>query len=163
MTPEQKQARTEPYEVLSDVAAGLLGIEGSGQHMQPMAHHAEPETDTLRFIASDDSDLVAAIGSGATAQFAVTSKTRELWTAMSGPISRSDDAARLDEIWSGVPAAWFDQGREDPKVCLLRMSLKSTSIWTSTNSMILFGLGIARSNLAEEHKPNLGTHTVIDF
>lgn len=163
MTPEEKDARAEMYDTLSDLTAGLLGVEGSGQHMQPMAHHAEPETDTLWFVTSRNSDLVSAIGPDARAQFTISAARRNFWAATSGPISISDDAAKLDELWSSVSAAWFDEGRDDPDVCLLKMSLASASIWSTTGNPFLFGLEIARSNLTGDHKPDIGTHVVIDF
>jgi len=157
------ESRETLFSMLDDVRAGMLGIAGSGQHFQPMTHYADPESAELWFITSKQTDLVRAVGMGNTAHFTVTGTDQRAWSCMSGPITQSDNTAKLDEIWSAVAAAWFDKGRDDPDICLLHMPLREAALWTSTGNPLVFGLEIARANMSEEHKPDIGDHTIIDF
>lgn len=151
------------FDQLSGVRAGLLGIEGSGQHMQPMAHHVDRDAGMIHFITSSKTDLVAAIANSPMAHFTVTGKKHDFWVSLKGPISVSKDQAKLDEIWSSISAAWFDEGREDPEVTLLSLSLHEAALWAATGNPVVFGLEIARANLDEEHKPEIGEHIVVNF
>jgi general stress protein 26 len=159
----QAEARDTLFDTMSDVRAGMLGVQGSDQHMQPMTHHLDRDTGEVWFITSRASDLVRALGSGATAHFTITGQDHRTWACMSGPLVKSDDAAKLDEIWSVVAAAWFDKGREDPDICLLQLTLSSAALWTATGNPLVFGLEVARANMTEDKKPDLGSHVIIDF
>ncbi|WP_226783132.1 pyridoxamine 5'-phosphate oxidase family protein [Oceaniglobus trochenteri] len=159
----QTDARKALFDTLNDVQAGMLGVEGSGQHMQPMTHHFDSDTATLWFITSLKTDLVRATGMGATAHFTVTGSDQRTWACMSGPLSQSEDASKLDEIWSVVAASWFDKGRDDPDICLLQMPLHEAALWTSTGNPLVFGLEVARANMSEDKKPDVGEHVVINF
>ena len=52
---------------------GMLGVEGSGQHMQPMSHHLDRENQSIWFISSADTDLVQSNLSPRNTQFCLIS------------------------------------------------------------------------------------------
>ena len=52
---------------------GMLGMEGSGQHMQPMSHHLDRENQSIWFISSADTDLVQSNLSPRNTQFCLIS------------------------------------------------------------------------------------------
>jgi len=159
----QMQARETLFDLLDELRAGMLGIAGSSQHMQPMTHHIDRNTAELWFITSKQTDLVRSVGVGNTAHFTVTGPDHRTWASLSGPITQSNDTAKLDEMWSTVAAAWFDEGRNDPDICLLHMPLHEAALWTSTGNPLVFGLEIARANLSQDHKPDVGEHVIIAF
>lgn len=151
------------YDEMDGVKAGMLGIEGSGQHMQPMAHYTDRDAGVLWFITASDTDLVRALNGPQKAHFCVVGKGQDFYACLSGPLSVSHDEAKLDELWNAVAAAWFEGGRENAKVTLLRMDLAEASVWSTTSSTIAFALEIARSNMNDAHTPDVGEHKIIDF
>ena len=151
------------FEVLDEQRVGMLGVSGSGQHMQPMTHFADPDACALWFVTSRDTDLVRAVGQGAQAHHCVMKSDGTLYACLAGTLEQSSDSAKLDELWSAVTAAWFEEGREDPDVVLLRFSLRDAGVWTATDSGIVFGLEIARANMSAERQPDVGEHTVVRF
>src|ERR1700748_1171392 len=50
--------------------------------------------------------------------------------SIAGTASVSKDQAVIDELWNKYAAAWFEQGREDPSVALLRVEADSAEFWT---------------------------------
>ncbi|PTX54342.1 general stress protein 26 [Litoreibacter ponti] len=154
---------TQLFDRLDDLRAGMLGIEGSGQHMQPMSHYVDREGQTLYFITSAQTDLFKAIGNaGNTAHFTVQSTSQDYYACMSGPITQSMDEAKLDEIWSAMAAAWFEEGRQDPDVVLLQMPLREAAVWASSKNPFVFGLEILKGNRDGE-TADVGEHQVINF
>ena len=158
----ETDARGQLFDQLDDVRAGMLGVEGSGQHMQPMTHYFDRDTGELWFITSRDTDLVRGIGQGNTAHFCVQSTSQDFYACLSGPIRQSQDEAKLDEIWSAVAAAFFEGGREDRDVCLLHMPLREAAIWSSSGNPFAFGIEVLRANMTDG-TAKTGTHKVINF
>ncbi len=154
-------ARSTLFEQLDESRVGMLGVVDSDQHMQPMTHYTDPDTGQLWFITSTDTDLVRAVGLGARAHHCVMSPDGGFYACLSGTLEQSEDREKLDEIWSAVASAWFDEGREDPEVTLLRFALQEAAVWASTDSSVVFGLEVARANLETDHKPDVGEHMII--
>jgi general stress protein 26 len=142
---------------------GMLGIEGSGQHMQPMSHHMDRANQAIWFISSADTDLVKAILPPRTTQFCLVSPDGAFQACISGKLSVSDDEAKLDELWSFASAAWFEDGRRDPKVRLLRLAMEQASVWVSTSSSLTFGIEMLKSAILKDRQPELGDHFMLAF
>ncbi|SLN53416.1 General stress protein 26 [Aquimixticola soesokkakensis] len=153
----------ELFEQMDDTRAGMLGVMGSGQHMQPMTHFVDRGARKVYFITSKDTDLVKAVGEGDVAHYCVTSTKQDFYACLKGSLRISKDAAKLDELWSSVVAAWFDGGKQDPDVCLLELDLIDAALWASTRNPLVFGLEIARANRDETHTPDVGEHLVVKF
>lgn len=141
---------------------GMLGIAGQ-QHMQPMSHHADSETNTIWFISSADTELVQAIGDGSESQFCLVSPDGTFQACISGLLSVADDEARLNNLWSFASAAWFDGGRRDPKVRLLRLAMVHASVWISTSSSLTFGIEMLKAAILKDRQPELGSHFTLSF
>ena len=162
---DRKLARTDPkallWKELGAVRAGMLGVVGSGQHMQPMAHHVDEAGGRIWFLTSRGTDLFRAVGPGSTAHFCVILKDQDVHACLSGPLTAEMDPARLDAMWTPFNAAWFE-GRDDPDLAMLALTLKSAAIWASTDSTARFAYEIARANLTDE-APDVGVHNVVEF
>ena len=75
----------------------------------------------------------------------------------------SDDG-KLDELWSVAAAAWFEKGREDPHIRLVRFMPDQAAIWASETSRVLVGLKMLRAGMTKgTSKPDVGVHRVIAF
>lgn len=150
------------WDVLGDVHAGMLGVESSGQHMQPMAPFIEKETNSIWFFTRTDSDLINAARTGNRAHFCVISKDHDYHACLAGAIDEVKSREHIDKYWSAPVAAWFEGGKEDPSLTMLQLKLDNVAIWASTNSTLKFGWEIAKANLTGK-EPDLGYHTQISL
>lgn len=146
------------WDVLEHTHAGMLGVEESGQHMQPMAPFVEKETNSIWFYTRSDSDLVSAVRAGDRAHFCVISKDQDYHACLAGTIDEVKSREHIDKYWSAPVAAWFEGGKDDPSLTMLQLKLDDVSIWASTNSSLRFGWEIAKANLTGK-EPDLGYHT----
>ncbi len=151
------------FDFMDNLRTGMLGVVNSDQHMQPMTHFLDRENAEVWFITSKNTDLVRAVGLGARADYCLSSPEADFYACLSGTLEQSANREKLDEIWSAVTSAWFDEGREDPDVCLLKFTLLDAGVWATTDSSVVFGLEIARANIQSSHQPDLGEHTVVRF
>lgn len=127
------RARNEPdaalWDELSKVEAGMLGITGSGQHMQPMAHHVDAEGSCLWFLTTRDTDLAQALKPDSTAHFVIISQPQDFYACMSGSIAERENKAVLDALWETSAADHFVDGKDDPALMLMSLELDSAALW----------------------------------
>jgi general stress protein 26 len=125
-----------------------------------MTHFLDEDAGVIRFVTSRKADLAAEVGQGAMGHYCLM--TDEFYAWMSGTISPSEDATKLDELWNPVVAAWFT-GRDDPDILLLSMPMREAELWSTTDSSLHFGIEIVRANLDPDREPHVGTHDKIRF
>lgn len=159
----QNNPRAALFDAMDAARAGMLGLTAPGHGLQPMTHFPDRGTGQIWFVTSDRTELAQAVGSGVAAQYCVISKGHDLHAAIRGMLFIAHDGAKLDEIWSPVAAAWFDGGRDDPHIALLRFDPEVAHVWASTTNPLKFGLEILRANMADHHEPDLGDYAEITF
>ena len=160
-------ARDDPeallWKELEQVHAGMLGIEGSGQHLQPMAHQVDKARRRLWFFTKRDTDLVEALKPGARAHFAIISKAHDFHACMTGPMREEADRSALDANWNAHVAAWFEGGKDDPLLTMLALDLEHARIWASTKSTLAYAWEIAKANARPQATPNVGVRADVSF
>lgn len=160
-TPEEVEDRL--WKEIEKVRYGMLGLVGEGtrQHFQPMTAFCEPANGQIWFFTRKDSDLARAIGDGGkSAMFTVTAKDQEFQACISGTLTVEYDRERIDEYWNSVVAAWFEGGKDDPSLTLIRYDLDDAAVWLSEAGPLRFFLEILKAN-ATGKKPNVGEHAEI--
>ena len=146
---------------LEDVRAGMLGCAPEWR-LVPMSHYADPEEGALWFITAAGTDLAESVAAAPQkAVHAVSSQGGKLYARIEGQLSLSDDREKLDEIWNAVASSWFEEGKRDDDVRLLRLSLDLAEVWT-TDGALSFLYEIAKSKVTGA-KPDMGDHFTVDF
>ncbi|WP_405404875.1 pyridoxamine 5'-phosphate oxidase family protein [Paracoccus sp. Ld10] len=146
---------------LDDINSGMLGITQDAR-LVPMSHYTDRKIGVLWFITAKETDLAHSVASGPQASMHVVSDGGQgLYARIHGQLSLSDNRAKLDEIWNAVASSWFEDGKQDPDVQLLRFDLSEAEVWATGGSMS-FLYQIAKSKLTGE-KPDMGDHYTLTF
>lgn len=148
------------WEMTDDIRAGMLGVDGSGQHMQPMHPNCEHEGRNIWFFVKKDSDLAQTIGSGAHGHFCVIGRNHDYHACVSGRLTLEHNAAMIDRFWNSVTAAWFN-GKDDPKLTLVKMALEDGVAWGSVGT-VKFGWEVLKANMSEKD-PDVGARKHFSF
>lgn len=111
----------------------MVGRAGERAHHIPMNAQLDKDADSaFWFFTSTDNRLAG--GGPAMAQFA--SKGHDLFACISGTLVRENDRAVLDKLWSNGVAAWYEGGKDDPKLALLRFDAEHAEIWLNEQSLL---------------------------
>jgi general stress protein 26 len=151
------------FDQLDDVRTGMLGIDGSDQHMQPMTHFADRDAGRIRFITARDTDLAKSLGTAKPAHFTFVSNSQDFHACVDGTLKIVDDREKIKDLWSPMIGAWFTGGPEDPEAILLEFDLTEAAMWASTSNPFRFGYEIAKANMDESNTPDMGAHVVHTF
>ena len=121
------------WKALADSPYVMIGATGEREHHIPMNAQLDKDADSaFWFFTSTDNRLSA--GGPAMAQFA--SKGHDLFACISGTLIHESDRAVLDKLWSNGVAAWYEGGKDDPKLALLRFDAEHAEIWLNEQSLL---------------------------
>jgi len=146
------EAEKEFWDHLKKSNTGMLGLDQPGYHAQPMTAYREEETGTIWFFTRDDTDLAkdAALGGGQSAMFHYGSKDQRVWACIHGALSvHGQERAIIDRHWNPVLAAWYPEGKDDPKLTILRFDADHGRVWVSDGGLLNFAFEIAKANITK--------------
>lgn len=110
----------------------MLGIDGErGAATQPMTAQFEGEQAPFWFFTAKDHDLVRALDQGDRAIAAYSSKGHDLFASLRGRLSVETDTGMIDRLWNPVVSQWYEGGKTDPKLVLLRLDVDDAKLWKS--------------------------------
>jgi general stress protein 26 len=149
-----KDLKAAPFVML-----GLLDARDG--HTQPMTAQFEGESGPLYFFAAKDNGLISAMSGGSSRAIATyTAKGHDLFASIHGTLSVDTDQATIDRLWNPQAEAWFEGGRDDPKLTLLKLDTEKAELWKSGNSI---GAAITRlfgHDPKEDYKDNIAEVTL---
>ena len=96
------------------------------------------------FIGDKTSDVVKDIQSNPKVGLSYASQDDKDYVSISGNAELSTDKAKLDELWSPVYNAFFEHGKEDETVQLIKIVPHGAECWLSGSSTInMFKMAVA--------------------
>ena len=136
--PSDKELEAKFWKALKSDMTVMLGLTGATSgHAQPMtAQLRDPgEGGPIWFFTAADVDLVKEMGDGAAAMLHFASKGHDLFASVEGRLVPETDRALVDELWNPFAAAWYEGGKDDPKLRLIRFDPGAAQIWLNENSL----------------------------
>ena len=112
----------------------MLGVEGTRDGAtQPMTVNFEDqdrESGVLWIFTAKDHDLTRAMGQSNRAIASYVAKGHDLFASLRGALRIDNDPATIDRLWSPIVAEWYE-GKDDPKMALVRFDVDNAKIWKS--------------------------------
>ena len=128
--PTPHQFETRFWKALESDATVMLGIDGvANAHMQPMLARLDGHHGPIWFFTSKNSALLDELDPDARATAAFISKAHDIFAILRGRLSIDTNRTRLDKLWNRSVAVWFERGKDDPKLRLLRLDADKAEIW----------------------------------
>ena len=115
----------------------MLGLDGvEDGHARPRTALTEGESGPLWFFTSVDNAMVQQLPQGSRAVAAFVAKDHDLFASIKGTLHRDDNRAVIERLWNPFVAAWYEGGKDDPKLALLRLDAEDAEIWLNGSSML---------------------------
>lgn len=134
--PSQAEIEAKFWKALKSDMTVMLGLTGREDgHAQPMTAQLDGERGPIWFFSAKDVDLVEAMGTGAPAMLHFASKGHDLFASVEGRLVPDNNRETIDRLWNPFAAAWYEHGKDDPKLQLIRLDPSHAQIWLNENSM----------------------------
>jgi len=141
--PTEAEIKEKFWKALKSDMTMMLGLDGvEDGHARPMTAQIDEEANgkdrgPLYFFTSKDNGIVQKLGAGNDRTIATfASKGHDLFATVHGSLSIHNDRATIDRLWNRFVAAWYEGGKDDPKLTLLKLDTDSAEIWIDASSMI---------------------------
>ncbi len=124
----------------------MLGLDGvEDGHSRPMTAQVEGEAGPIWFFTGKDNALVAHLADGHRAIAAFSAKGHDLFASIKGNLHVDTNREVVDRLWNPFIAAWFEGGKDDPNLALLRLDAEQAEIWLNESNLLagvklLFGV-----------------------
>jgi general stress protein 26 len=122
------------WDALNDSPFVMLGLDRARDGaMQPMtARFEESDRDrgAIWFFTATDHDLTRALGQDNQAIASYASKGHSVFASLRGKLFLDNDRHAIDRLWNAIVAEWYE-GKDDPKLALLRFEIDDAKIWLS--------------------------------
>lgn len=141
------------WKSLSDDRFLMVSLTGDGEHSIPMTAQTDKDAyGQFWFFTTKDNRL--ANGGPAMAHF--ISDDDNVFASMKGRLVTETSKERLDKQWSKPVEAWYEGGKDDPNLLMLRFELDSVEVWEQDMGLkgrfkLLTG-GTIKPGEAGEHK-----------
>lgn len=134
---DHRELEEKFWDALEKDRTVMLGLDGQEDgHARPMTALSEDRRSPIWFFTAADNVLVQQLGEGsgrAIAGFA--SKDHDLFASIRGSLRVDTDRAVVDRLWNRFVAAWYE-GKDDPKLRLLRLDAEDAEVWKDASSMV---------------------------
>lgn len=137
--PTDEEIRARFWTSLRSDMTVMLGLEGVGaEPARPMTAQMAGEGDygPIWFFTARSTQLAGALAGGSAAFFTFVSKGHEVFATVHGRLTPDTDPAMVERLWSPFVAAWYEGGKDDPDLLLLRFDPASAEIWLNGNSLL---------------------------
>ena len=133
-TPEKLEQKF--WKALKSDRTLMLGVDGvEDGHSRPMTAQVEGERGPIWFFTGKPNAVVDHLSQNRRAIAAFSAKDHSLFASISGNLAIDNDRAVIDRLWNPFIAAWFD-GKDDPKLVLLRFDAEQAEVWLNENSLL---------------------------
>ena len=88
------------------------------------------------FFTGRDNALVQHLADGHRAIAAFSSKGHDLFASIKGDLHIDTRRAVVDRLWNPFIAAWFEGGKDDPDLVLLRLDAERAEIWLNESNLL---------------------------
>jgi general stress protein 26 len=131
---DDREIEEKFWKALKDSPFVMLGIEGAREGAtQPMSANFEDEDrerGCLWFFTANDHDFTRALGQSNQGLAAFSAKDHGLFASLRGTLVIDNDRATIERLWNPFVAEWYE-GKDDPKLALVRFDLDDAKIWLS--------------------------------
>jgi general stress protein 26 len=160
---DQAEVQTRLWREIEKHQIGMLGVVG-GQphHFQPMTAFLDKDSGELWFFTYKDTDLAEAAAAGDAQAMFVFTREREIYACVGGALRIAHDRERMDRYWNAAVAAWYPEGKDDPKLTMLCLDARDAEVWLTETGPIRYAMAVAKANTTHT-TPVVGSHTSLNL
>ena len=163
------QTRTDDLEKLRELVKDidfcmLTTVDKQGDmRSRPMSANGDidPNGD-LWFFTSASSHKVSEVSQSPKVNVSFADPENQHYVSITGTAQLVRDRKKIDELWKPEFKMWFPEGKDDPEVALLRISLEKAEYWDSPSSTIGYALSFV-SSLVTGKEADFGENKKLEF
>jgi len=115
---------------------------------RPMSTQKVCDQGNFWFLSDRDSDKNHAINLEPEVQLFFSNTGDSEYLTVFGQASILEDKKKIDELWTPIAKAWFTEGKDDPRISVIKVTPKDAFYWDTKSGKMISMIKIAASALA---------------
>jgi general stress protein 26 len=152
-------------EMIKDIDFCMLTTmdEQGDPHSRPMSSNGDidPNGD-LWFFTAASSHKVSEVEASPKVNVSFADPENQRYVSVTGVAHLVRDRKKIDELWRPEFKMWFPEGKDDPEIALLKVSLEKGEYWDSPSSAIGYALSFV-SSLVTGKQPEFAENRKVDL
>jgi general stress protein 26 len=155
MTTQQSTTQLKSHELdtlrdkIKDIQVAMMTtqVPGGNFHTRPMAALEMDPDGTLWFFTYQDSNKVQEIEQNNHIALGFSAPGPETYVSLSARAEISQDKAKIDQLWGDFLKTWFPEGKDDPRLCLIKVNAHAGEYWDRPGGKMLLLFEVAKGYL----------------
>ncbi|WP_210464777.1 pyridoxamine 5'-phosphate oxidase family protein [Rufibacter roseolus] len=137
---------------IKDIDTAMLStVEPDGTiRSRPMRHMQVAEDGVIWFFNSHHSAKTHEIRNDSHVNLSYSKPGDQLYVSVSGRAQVLRDQQKIDELWNPAMKAWFPEGKDDPNIGLLKVTIDQAEFWDSPSSAVVHLYGMVKAAITGE-------------
>lgn len=148
---ETENPREKLYGMIDKVKIAMLTTieKDGGLHTRPMNNQESDEAGNLWFFLDKTSDLAKTVEANSHVSLGYSDPSGDNYVSVAGTASLVHDRSTIDDKWSEDVAAWFEGGKENPNIALLKVDPSEGEFWDTSSSAFATAVGYVKAKLGK--------------
>jgi general stress protein 26 len=153
------EAITKIWNLIRDVKIAMLTtVTPAGDlRSRPMATQEAEFDGNLWFLTSQQSGKVDEIEEGSRVSLTYVNNDAHAFVALAGRAKLSKDRERARELWTPMHAIWFPQGKDDPNIMVIKVTVEEAEYWESPGNALVRSYHLLKA-MVKHDRSEVGEH-----
>jgi general stress protein 26 len=134
---------------LKDIKIAMLTTinEAGRSHSRPMYTFEMKDDGIIWMFISKESQTLKEIETNHQVLLNYSNPQHSLYVTVNGEAEISEDHAKIEEFWSDRFKAWFPYGKEDPNLCLLKITPQEAEYWDTPDLLLTQVINLVKNTV----------------
>lgn len=148
-----RQAIEKLRELIKGIDIAMLTTvdEDGTLRSRPMGTQEAEFDGDLWFITSVEGGKVPEINKERQVNVSYADTGNHRYVSVSGRANVINDKAKVEEFWQPIYKAYFPEGKDDPKLRVIKVTVEKAEYWESPGGIIPTVIAFARAMLGDEN------------
>jgi general stress protein 26 len=145
---KSQEAIEKLQEMVNKIDIGMLCSQVPGSkviHAVPMSRQEVDEEGNIWYLISADSETYRNLEISPYVNVLFSDIRDYHFLSLCGEVEISENQARIDKYWNSMIEAWFEKGREDPNIRILKVIPSEAHYWDNKTNKLVTILKVAMS------------------
>ncbi len=139
-------------EKIEEINTAMLStVEPDGTiRSRPMRHLKVDESGAIYFFTGYNSGKTDEIKNDSHVNLSYAKPGDQLYVSVSGTAQVYRDQQQIDDLWNPFMKSWFPEGKEDPNIGILKVTVDQAEYWDSPSSAVVHLYGVVKAAITGE-------------
>ena len=162
--PNTQENLEKLIELIKDINVAMMTtMDDDGcLRSRPMRAMETKADGVIWFFTGYESGKTHEIANDSHVNLSYAKPSDELYVSVSGKARVLRDKQKIDELWNPFMKTWFPQGKDDPNIGLIKVTIDKAEYWDAPNSAVVHLYGVVKAALTGE-RPDAGENKKINL